>query len=242
VATAVRIEPDVTEVPSGGRTLGVATVALGGVPRGAVVLLSGAGGLRHVEVVDAVNELAEHGYESVAADLGPDPAEDDGVALEHLRTLLDRLAARGWDLDQIGVVGYGSGGRAALLAAAAMELGAAVSVRPVLPAGLGARPVDPLRTPWLGLFGALDERTPPGSVAGFGEALAAGSPVFTQVVSYPGVTGEFVHDGLHPLTHAAAYDSWQRTVEWLNARVVPRPTPLARAWNERRAHRERLSA
>ncbi|MBB3082376.1 dienelactone hydrolase family protein [Geodermatophilus sabuli] len=240
MATAVRIEPDVTEVPSGGRSLEVATVALGGVPRGAVVLLSGAGGLRHVEVVDAMNELAEHGYESVAADLGP--AEDDDAALEHLRTLLDRLAARGWDLDQIGVVGYGSGGRVALLAAAAMELGAAVSVRPVLPAGLDARPVDPVRTAWLGLFGALDERTPPGSLAAFGAALAASSPVFTQVVSYPGVTGEFVHDGLHPLTHAAAYDSWQRTVEWLNARVVPRPTPLARAWHERLAHRERLSA
>jgi carboxymethylenebutenolidase len=188
-----------------------------------------------------MNDLAEHGYESVAADLGPDTAEDDGAALGHLRTLLDRLAARGWDLDQIGVVGYGSGGRAALLAAAAMELGAAVSVRPVLPAGLDARAVGPVRTPWLGLFGALDER-PKGSVAAFDAALAASSPVFTQVVVYPGVTGEFVHDGLHPLTHAAAYDSWQRTVEWLNARVVPRPTPLARAWNDRLAHRERLSA
>jgi carboxymethylenebutenolidase len=241
VATAVRIEPDVTEVSSGGRALEVATVALGGIPRGAVVLLTGAGGLRRVEVVDAMNFLAEHGYESVAADLGPDSVESDGMALQHVRTLLDLLAARGWDLDQIGLIGFGSGGYAALLAAASVELGAAVSIRADLPAGDGARSVGPVRTPWLGLFGALDEETTPGAVAAFGTALAACSPVFTQVVSYPGVTGDFVHDGINPLTHAAAYDSWQRTVEWLNARVVPRPTPLARAWSERLAQRQRLS-
>src|SRR4051794_9562962 len=127
VDTAVRIEPDVTEVHSGSRSLKVASVLLGGVPRGGVVLLSGAGGLRQVELVDAMNGLAEHGYESVAADLGEAPAaEGEDAVLQGVHTLLGRLAERGWALDQIGVVGYGSGGHAALLAASAMELGAAI--------------------------------------------------------------------------------------------------------------------
>jgi carboxymethylenebutenolidase len=242
VDTAVRIEPDVTEVLSGSRSLEVSSLLLGGVPRGGVVLLSGAGGLRHVELVEAMNGLAEHGYESVAADLGEaPPAEGEDAVLQDVQTLLDRLAERGWALDQIGVVGYGSGGHAALLAASAMELGAAISVRPVPPVRLGAWPVRPVRTPWLGLFAARDDRTPATEVAALGAALAAASPVFTQVVTYPGVAGDFIHDALDSSGHAAAYDSWQRVLEWLNARVVPRPTPRARAWSERLAQRERLS-
>lgn len=243
MATAVRIEPDVTVIPSGSRTLEVASVFLGGVPRGGVVLLSGDGGLRHAEVVDAMNGLAEHGYESVAADLGGTAAgHDEGGVLDDVQALVDRLGERGWTPEQIGVVGYGRGGHAALEAATAMELGAAVSVHPLPPNALRTRPVRPVRTPWLGLYAARDERTPPAEVAAFRAALAAVSPVFTEVVTYPGVDGEFVHDGLDSSIHAAAFDSWQRLVEWLNARVVPRPTPLALAWSERLARRERLPA
>jgi carboxymethylenebutenolidase len=243
VSTAVRIEPEVARVRSGPRDLEVASISLGGVPRGAVVLLTGAGGLQHMELVDAMNGLAEHGYESVAAEVGPTPeSEGDEVVLGHLRTLLDRLEGRDWSLDQVGVVGYGYGGYAALLAAASLTLGASISVDPVPTGTVRHRPVPSVRTPWLGMFGDSDGELGAGEVAAFGAAIAARSPVFTQVVSYPGVGRELVHDGMDALGHAAAYDSRQRVVEWFNARVVPRPTPLARAWAERRATRSRLSA
>jgi carboxymethylenebutenolidase len=243
VSTAVRIEPEVVRVPSGRRDLEVASVFLGGVPRGGVALLTGAGGLQHMELVDAMNRLAEHGYESVAAEVGSTPEDEgDEVVLGHLRTLVARLEGRHWSLDQIGVVGYGYGGHVALLAATSMALGAGVSVNAIPTDAVRRRPAPSVCTPWLGMFGDRAGDFAPGETAAFGAAIAATSPVFTQVVTYPGVGAELVHDGTDALGHAAAYDSWQRIVEWLNARVVPRPTPLARAWAERRATRARQSA
>jgi carboxymethylenebutenolidase len=208
-----------------------------------VVVLTGAGGLQPMGLVDVMNGLAEHGYESVAAEVGPTPeTEGDAVVLGHLRTLVARLERRDWALDQIGVVGYGYGGHVALLAATSMALGAGVSVNAIPTDAVRRRPAPSVCTPWLGMFGDRAGDFAPGETAAFGAAIAATSPVFTQVVTYPGVGAELVHDGTDALGHAAAYDSWQRIVEWLNARVVPRPTPLARAWAERRATRARQSA
>lgn len=205
-----------SEVASSRGALRVAEIKLGGVSRGAVVVLCDVGALEH-DAPDVMNGLAEHGYESLAADLSSTrPARDDDL-LREVSTLLGRLGDRGWSPEQIGLVGYGFGGRVALLAASEFGLGAAVSVAPT---GVQVSPPS-LRAPWLGLFGDLDENVPPQTVRELGEALDSGSPVHTETVGYPGVGAEFHRDAPEVLAHAAAFDSWQRTVEWLNLRVVP---------------------
>jgi carboxymethylenebutenolidase len=213
----LRIAPGISEMASSrGAAVRVAEIRLGGVPRGAAVVLCDARALEH-EVAEVLNGLAEHGYESLAADLSPaGPARDDEL-LSDVGVLLGRLAERGWEAEQIGLIGYGSGGRLALLAAAEFGLGAAVSVAPT---GLRA-PAVPLRAPWLGLFGDLDENVPPSAVRELREALNSGSPVHTELVGYPGAGAAFHRDSPQAQAHAAAFDSWQRTVEWLNLRVVP---------------------
>jgi carboxymethylenebutenolidase len=235
---AVRVQPALSDLPSGEGTVRVGELYLGRVPRGAVILLCSSGALT-ADAFEGMNGLAEHGYESIAADLA-DSATSDETSLHDVRTLVDRLAGRGWSSDQIGVVGYGFGGRIALLAASELALGAAISIDPsgvAAPVG-STRPalVDAgrgVRTPWLGMFGDLDAQTSTASVAALGRSLRSLSPVFTQIVSYPGVSGDFYRNAIESIAHAAAFDSWQRVIEWLNARVVPRPTPLAEAWRTR---------
>ncbi len=225
----LRIEPELSEIESSrGAALRVAEIKLGGVPRGAVVVLCEAGGLEH-DAPEVLNRLAEHGYESLAADLssaGPAVTARDDELLRDVAILLGRLAGRGWSPEQIGLVGYGLGGRVALLVAAEFELGAAVSVAP---AGLRT-PAGPLGTPWLGLFGDLDENLPAQAVRRLGEKLDSGSPVHTEVVGYPGVGEGFHRASPEVLAHAAEFESWQRTVEWLNLRVAPRPSPSTETW------------
>ena len=63
-----------------------------------------------------------------------------------------------------------------------------------------------------------------------------GAPAFTQLVVYPGVGPDFHRDAAPALVHAAAFDCWQRVVEWLNVRVSPRPTPYAELWELRQHH------
>jgi carboxymethylenebutenolidase len=58
------------------------------------------------------------------------------------------------------------------------------------------------------------------------------------VVTYPGVSRTYYRDSYEAAAHAAAFDTWQRVVEWLNRRVVPRSTPLAEAWRARQSTKE----
>jgi len=231
----VRIQPNFVVLESDGCPMRVATLLLGGVPRGAVVLLRSAA-TGWTDVFEAMNGLAEHGYESVAADLAADGASGDDDALRSVALLVELFGRRGWTSEQLGLVGYGYGARVALLAAATTTLGAAVSVDPDGVADIVARfaPGDlALCTPWLGMFGWEEPATPVPVVSRLGHAVANSSSVFTQLVSYPGVAGHFYQDAREAVAHAAAFDSWQRIVEWLDARVVPRPTPLAEAWRLR---------
>jgi carboxymethylenebutenolidase len=243
MSTAVpRITPRRIDVEVAGRPLPVFRLDLPGVPRGAVILLGEADRLGD-QVIELMNGLAEHGYESLAADLGAVAAlRDDGAAIAALRQLIDHIGeARDWHGQQIGVVGYGYGGRIALRAAAELDLGAAVSISPAgLSGSHDGRPaltasVRPVDTPWLGMFGALDDDAPAEAVARLRERLTDPSPAYTEIVTYPGVDGDFFHESAEALGHAAMFDSWQRVVEWLNLRVVPRPTPYAEIWSLKQA-------
>lgn len=233
--TAVRISPGSSDLRWGDRAIPVYTLWLGGIPRGAVLLLLD-GGSAEFDAADAMNVLATHGYESIAA---VPPADlDDDSCTTLVDTLTVRLGERGWAGEQIGVLGLGTSGRAALIAALTDAFGAAVSVAPA-----GRPPTSPrkhrtgadLRTPWLGLLGAQDLFSAGGVLADLLPPLEAESPVHRELVRYDGVDGDFFRDSPRPSVHAAAFDSWQRIIEWLDAMVVPRPTPLAVAWRMRTA-------
>jgi carboxymethylenebutenolidase len=225
---AVRIPLLFSDIPAAGGPLPIAQLNLGGIPRGAAILLGHQGALSG-DAGERMNQLAEHGYESVAADLATAGAgHRDHALVADVGVLLGRLADRGWAPEQVGLIGYGPGARAALLAAAEYTLGAAISIGPAGDieslTSLAAR----LHTPWLGMFA--------GSQLADAERLGDGlraSPAYTEVVQYHRVPEDFYRNPREWATYAAAFDSFQRIVEWLDAHVVPRPTPLAELWLRR---------
>ncbi|MCW2779054.1 MAG: hypothetical protein JWN17_2779 [Frankiales bacterium] len=237
MSQALRIEPVEGTMTAGDGEHRVLEISLPGVPRGLVVLLCDDGGLAG-HAGEVLNDLAHHGYESLAVEVAGDgrgPLPPDAV-LVALQALLARAAERGWSPEQVGVLGVGSGGLQALVAAALFELGAVVSLSPTRRGGAVALPdvVATVRTPWLGLFGADDPSAPVEEVRALGRRLEGASDVFTAVVRYPGVGRDWYRsDTSDGVSYAASYDGWERVFEWLGARVAPRLTPLAEQW---RAH------
>ncbi|MEU3269310.1 hypothetical protein ABZ639_00605 [Saccharomonospora sp. NPDC006951] len=233
MSTDVRIEPEVSTAVVAGVPVPVSTVYLGGVPRGAAVIVAGPAGLDAAESADLMNALARHGYESVLAD-PPDRAMDDDFGRVLIGHLVDSIAARGWPDEQIGLVGYGRGARAVLIAGSERTFGAAISVPRDAWTLLGPDRVVSLRTPWLAMAGLGARGELAGPLSGYREEVANRSAAHTSVVGYPG-TAHCLHDSAEALVHAAVFDSWQRTAEWLDAYVVPRPTPLAEEWRRRKS-------
>ncbi|ASR36994.1 hypothetical protein BAY61_20665 [Prauserella marina] len=215
-----------------GAKVAVSTVLLGGVPRGATVIVAGPDGLDSAESTELMNALARHGYESVLA-TPCGRGTDDDVARALVGHLVDRVDARGWPPEQVGVIGYGQGARAALIAGSETTFGAAISVPRDARTLTGPGRVTSLRTPWLAMAGLGSRGELTGELSSYREEVTNRSAEHTSVVGYPGVT-HCLHDSTDALVHAAVFDSWQRTAEWLNAHVVPRPTPLADAWRQRR--------
>lgn len=241
MSDVVRIKPVRSWVDTDLGRFASSEIRLGGVPRGAVlVLVESAPSAR--EDAEIMNELAAHGYEAVAADLGSAALDsrDPGAGLEQvIGALSARLAARGWSPEQIGLLGYDLGGRAVLAAAIESRYAAAVSVAPdqsALPVLARVAPYAPVQTPWLGLFGTVDDDR---------DAELAGkvidrSPVHSEIVRYAHVRSDFYRHSGDPLAHAAAFDAWQRTVEWFNLRVAPRLTHQAEAWFRQHGRAESL--
>jgi carboxymethylenebutenolidase len=216
----VLIEPTAASMRTRGGAVPVREIALGGAPRGLVCLLHDAA-TPAIDVVEAMNRLALEGFESLAATASCCSTQD----------LLGRAAERGWEPEQVGMVGVGDGGTAVLAAARECGFGAAVSFSPA-PDVDDVRRSPALRTPWLGLFGA-EAGLPAAEVRSLARTLDDGSDVFSRVVVYPGVGRDFHRSAESGISYAASYDGWQRAVEWLNARVAARLTPLAAAWRER---------
>ncbi|MEO5663238.1 MAG: dienelactone hydrolase family protein [Nocardioides sp.] len=240
MTSAVRIRPRVDAVDSELGRVPIAQLDLGGIPRGAALLLC-SGGDFEADSAQHLNDLAAHGYEGVAADLDAINGTDEQL-VDVVGTLLTHLRRRDWQGEQVGLIGYGLGGRLALLASARYGLGATVSVSPTamtagdehLSPAIGAL-APAVRTPWLGMLGEDDRAVPATACDELAAALRLDSPAYTQLVRYPGVGGDFYRASSESIEIAASYDYWQRTIEWLNLRVQPRLTPLAIAWHERRA-------
>ena len=245
MTATVRITPQRERIVREGGKLDLAEIHLGGVPRGAVIVLcseeQAEGDDEHV-----LNQLAAHGYEGLAATVrGSDWTLD---RLKYVESLLERLAVRGWRPEQIGVIGYGIQSAAALQVSAGWGFGAAVAVSPTeMPAEAAhlarvlSDVVPRVDTPLLIMTGAQDPAFPPTTITTLEGVLRSRAQAYTEVVSYPGVTAHFYQRSTESLELAASFDYWQRTIEWLDARVEPRLTPLALAWRERRASAENSS-
>ena len=70
-----------------------------------------------------------------------------------------------------------------------------------------------LQTPWLGLFGDLDQGIPVDDVEAL-RAAAATAPVETEVVRYPEAGHGFNCDDRDAYHQPSAADAWARTLDW----------------------------
>jgi dienelactone hydrolase len=233
LSSDVRIDPEVSTETVAGAVVRVSALFLGGIPRGAAIVVAGPEGLRPVEAVDTMNALAQHGYESVMAEpFGAGHGDDAGREL--VRHLVQRIAVRGWTHEQMGIIGYGQGARVAMVASSEGAFGAAVSLPRDVGQVLGPDRVLSVCTPWLGLTGIGERGDVADELRSYRGELETSSTEHASLIGYPGVA-HCLDDSVEALVHQAAYDSWQRTVEWLNIHVAPRPSPLVQAWDERRA-------
>ncbi len=220
--TAVPLEPAWATRTVDGCEVTTATIALPGVPRGGVVVLSAPEQTRS-DVVDVANRLAAHGYEAVSL-TGVECPTGSLVGAG-----LDALRERGWEAEQTAVLGFGPGADAVAEVLAALRIGAAVGVETSADALCRLRTAA-LLTPWLGLARA----TEPGvDHSALRTSLRQHAAVHTDYVVYDSANQAVWRRGNSPAQNWAHWDHWQRVVEWFNARIVPRPTPLARRFAER---------
>jgi carboxymethylenebutenolidase len=213
-------------------------------PRGGVVVIQEAFGVTDY-VADVARRFAAAGWRAVAPALfhragTPTPvvAYED---IEKVMTLMGGLSAEGIALDvdaalallaeggipigRSAVVGFCMGGSVATHTAASRPLGAAVSFyggglregRFGAPSQIEIAPR--LQSPWLGLYGDLDQSIPVDDVEAM-RAAAKEASVPTEVVRYPGAQHGFHCDARPAVFNAAAAsDAFARTLTWLEARV-----------------------
>ena len=204
--------------------------------RGVVVIQEAFGVNDHIE--DVCRRFASLGYHAVAPHLfhrSGDPIiayDDVASVMPHFAALtregvLGDLAATfghlhdaGFADREIGITGFCMGGTVTFLAAVEFALGAAVTFygggvgegRFGLPPLIELAPS--LQTPWLGLYGDLDQSIPVDDVE---RLRVAGSKaaVPTEVVRYP-EAGHGFHCDQRPGSYhePSARDGWRRAVEW----------------------------
>jgi len=207
-------------------------------PTAAVIVIQEAFGVNpHIE--DVTRRFADAGYRAVAPDMfhrtgggivdygdfgGVIPhfvgIGDDNAILADVDATLDYLRGIGFADRRIGIVGFCFGGRVTFLTAVNRSLGAAVGFYgggivtarfPQFPALVGD--ITRINTPWLGLFGDLDQSIPVEDVELLREALAQ-APVPGEVVRYADAEHGFHCDARESYNAAAAKDAWDRTLDW----------------------------
>lgn len=213
-----------------------------GAPKGAVIVIQEAFGVNdHIQ--DVTRRFAAAGYLGVAPALfhraGGGTASyddfskvmplfegvsDDGV-LADVDATIAHVAAQGFERSRIGIVGFCFGGRVTFLVAARRALGAAVGFYGggiVSASGLGLPPLieeaATLQTPWLGLFGDLDQGIPVEGVEELRRALGD-APVAAEVIRYADAEHGFHCDARDAYHQASATDAWERTLEWFDTHL-----------------------
>ena len=202
---------------------------------GVVVVQEAFGVTDHIE--DVCQRLADAGWLAVAPHMfhrTGDPVLDHGdfaAVRPHMGALtadgihgdvdaaLAYIEGAGFPAEVAGIVGFCMGGSVALATAAHRQLGAAVTFYGggVSQGRFGFPPLvelaPQLRTPWLGLFGDLDQSIPVEDVEAL-RAAAAKSPVPTEVVRYAEAGHGFNRNGSAAHHPESAADAWQRTLDW----------------------------
>jgi carboxymethylenebutenolidase len=208
------------------------------VVRGGVIVVQEAFGVNgHIESV--CQRFAAEGFRAVAPHLfhrSGDPIldySDVAAVMPHIEAMtregltadvdatLDYLASAGIEAVQTGVVGFCMGGTVAFVVAAQHAIGAAVTFygggvaqgRFGFPSLIDL--AGDLQTPWLGLFGDLDQGIPVDQVESL-TAAVADAPVPAEIVRYAEAGHGFHCDGRDSYHQASALDAWSRTLGWFN--------------------------
>jgi carboxymethylenebutenolidase len=210
-----------------------------GEAKGGIVVVQEAFGVTsHIE--DIARRLADAGWQAVAPAFfhrqgSPVLAYDDFAAVmpimkeltaegitADVTAALDHLEAAGFTPSRTGVVGFCMGGSVTFYAATLRPLGAAVTFygggvtegRFGLPSLVELAPK--LQTPWLGLYGDIDQGIPVADVEQLRTATAA-SGVPAEVVRFPDADHGFnCNDRPAVFNSSAAADAWARTLAWFD--------------------------
>jgi carboxymethylenebutenolidase len=209
---------------------------------GIVVVQEAFGVTSHIEEI--ARRLADAGWRAVAPAFfhrqgSPVLAYDDFAAVmplmkeltaesitTDLTAALDHLSAAGFPASKTGVVGFCMGGSLTFYAATLRALGGAVTFygggvaegRFGLPSLIDQAPA--LRTPWLGLYGDIDQGIPVADVEQLRAATAAAS-VSTEIVRYPEADHGFnCNDRPAVFNSSAAADAWSRTLDWFEQHLT----------------------
>jgi carboxymethylenebutenolidase len=207
--------------------------------RGGIVVVQEAFGVTtHIE--DIVDRLAEAGWHAIAPAFfhrqgSPVIAYDDLTAVmpvmgqltaagitTDLSAAFDYLEGAGFTAARTGVVGFCMGGSVSFQAAVLRPLGAAVTFygggvaegRFGFPALIEAAPS--LQTPWLGLYGDLDQGIPVSDVETLRQS-ASGADVATEIIRYADAQHGFnCDDRPGAFNRPAAADAWGHTLAWFD--------------------------
>jgi carboxymethylenebutenolidase len=212
-------------------------------PRGAIIVVQEAFGVNdHIQ--DVTRRFAGAGFHAVAPTLfhragggtaGYDDfakvmplfegVTDDGILVDVDATVA-HLEQQGFDRSRIGIVGFCFGGRVTFLVAARRALGAAVGFYGGGIAAAGGLPFPPLigessslQTPWLGMFGDLDQGISIESVEDLRTALGD-APVPADIVRYPDAEHGFHCDARASYHAESAADGWSRALEWFGTHLA----------------------
>ena len=212
--------------------------------RGAVVVIQEAFGVNEY-IESVVRRLADAGWHGVAPHVFHragggtvqygdwdgvlkklEGLSDDGFLMD-VDAAIEHLGRAGWEDGKIGAVGFCMGGRVSFLVAARRALGAAVgfygggivtSRVPQLPSLIDEVPT--LKTPWLGLFGDLDESIPVDDVERLRAELDDKATVAHDVVRYADAGHGFHCDLRDAYVPGAAKDAWQRALDWFDEHLA----------------------
>jgi carboxymethylenebutenolidase len=205
----------------------------------------------HDYIKNICRRFARAGFVAIAPDYfnragNPAPLTDMNAVMEIVRTatyeqvMLDTQGAIQWlraqhfvERDKIGITGFCWGGAVVWLAAARFpEIKAGVAwyghiTGPAMPAANDPHrpwPIDiapTLRTPVLGLYGALDQGITVASVEQMRTALNAnGDPSHSEIVIYPDAGHGFHADYRSSYNEHDAQDGWARLLAWFRAHGV----------------------
>jgi carboxymethylenebutenolidase len=211
--------------------------------KGGIVVIQEAFGVTpHIEEVAA--RLAAAGYQALAPALFHRQGSPvvDYTDVESVMPLIKELSAAGvradveaafarlddsgWAAPSQGIVGFCMGGSVTFYAAVEQAVGAAVTYygggitdgRWGYPSQLEW--ADRLQTPWLGLYGDLDQGIPVEQVEAL-RAAATKAAVVTEVVRYSGANHGFnCNDRPAVYDASAAADAWARTLAWFDTHLA----------------------